>query len=91
MWQILQAHFTKVGCSSNNKIAIYSLDSLKQLALTFLMVYQLFLKKFRHFDFFLIFKKEEYSQFEFQKEFLQPFENIFLSYFKKKKKKKIII
>lgn len=38
IWQILQAHFTKAGCHNNQKIAIYAIDSLKQLAKRFLKV-----------------------------------------------------
>lgn len=60
IWQMLSEHFVWVGSHENNLVAIYSVDSLRQLA-----------------DKFLI--KEEFASFNFQKDFLKPFERIILN------------
>lgn len=57
IWNILADHFIKVGCNSNATIAMYAVDSLKQLAMKFL-------------------EKNELTNYQFQKEFLKPFEFI---------------
>ena len=57
IWKILQVHFQNVGCHSNTRIAMYAIDSLRQLARTFL-------------------EKDELSGFDFQQDFLLPFEHI---------------
>ncbi|KAK2727991.1 hypothetical protein QYM36_008460 [Artemia franciscana] len=36
IWEILGDHFDKVGCSPNEDIAVFSLDSLRQLAMKFI-------------------------------------------------------
>jgi Sec7-like guanine-nucleotide exchange factor len=55
IWAILKDHFTEAGLHSDSKIAVFCIDSLKQLAVKFL-------------------SKEELSNFNFQKDFLAPFE-----------------
>ena len=57
IWKILQAHFSLAGCHANSNIAMFAIDSLRQLAYKFL-------------------EKEELSNFNFQTEFLLPFEHI---------------
>ena len=57
IWKVLAAHFTRVGCHSNQNIAMFAIDSLRQLAYKFL-------------------EKDELSNFNFQQEFLLPFEHI---------------
>ena len=60
IWQMLSEHFIWVGSHFNLMVAIFAIDSLRQLA-----------------DKFLI--KEEFASFNFQKEFLKPFEQIMLN------------
>ncbi|GAB6029023.1 Brefeldin A-inhibited guanine nucleotide-exchange protein 1 [Chamberlinius hualienensis] len=36
IWQVLGDHFNKVGCSSNEDIAVFALDSLRQLSMKFI-------------------------------------------------------
>ncbi|XP_065569507.1 brefeldin A-inhibited guanine nucleotide-exchange protein 1-like isoform X3 [Artemia franciscana] len=36
IWEILGDHFNKVGCSPNEDIAVFSVDSLRQLAMKFI-------------------------------------------------------
>lgn len=57
IWQILGEHFNAVGCNSNEEIAIFAVDSLRQLSMKFI-------------------EKGEFSNFNFQKDFLRPFEHI---------------
>lgn len=45
IWNVLQEHYTKAGCCQNKKIAIYAIDSLKQLAKRFLKVNKFIKKK----------------------------------------------
>ena len=78
IWQVLQTHFSKAGCCDNHNIAIYAIDSLKQLSKRFLKVIYIYKHKKYFFNFL---QKEEYCQFEYQKEFLKPFEVIFSSIF----------
>ena len=56
---MLSEHFVHVGSHENLNVAIFAIDSLRQLA-----------------DKFLI--KEEFASFNFQKDFLKPFEQIML-------------
>eukprot|EP01119_Soliformovum_irregulare_P013394 TRINITY_DN3553_c0_g1_i7.p1 TRINITY_DN3553_c0_g1~~TRINITY_DN3553_c0_g1_i7.p1 ORF type:complete len:1701 (-),score=587.09 TRINITY_DN3553_c0_g1_i7:49-5151(-) len=60
IWGVLADHFTKVGCDQNSRLAMYAIDSLRQLAMKFL-------------------EKNELSNYQFQKEFLKPFEVIMAS------------
>ena len=57
MWSLLAKHFSEVGLHGNQNVAMYAIDSLKQLSVKFL-------------------QKEELSNFNFQRVFLMPFENI---------------
>ena len=57
IWKILQVHFQNVGCHDNMRIAMYAIDSLRQLARKFLA-------------------KDELMGFDFQQDFLLPFEHI---------------
>ena len=57
IWKVLAEHFTRVGCHANQNIAMFAIDSLRQLAYKFL-------------------EKDELSNFNFQQEFLLPFEHI---------------
>ena len=50
IWNVIQEHFSKVGCHPNPKVALYAIDSLKQLSIKFLQV--LFYYKFNIFYFF---------------------------------------
>ncbi|XP_062506854.1 brefeldin A-inhibited guanine nucleotide-exchange protein 1-like isoform X3 [Corticium candelabrum] len=36
IWQVLGDHFNKVGCHANEEVAIFAVDSLRQLAMKFL-------------------------------------------------------
>ncbi|OQS01259.1 brefeldin A-inhibited guanine nucleotide-exchange protein [Achlya hypogyna] len=36
MWKVLSRHFTTIGCDDNLSIAMYAIDSLKQLSMKFL-------------------------------------------------------
>lgn len=36
IWQVLGEHFNKVGCSTNEDIAVFALDSLRQLSMKFI-------------------------------------------------------
>mmetsp|Transcript_22235 Transcript_22235/g.16667 ORF Transcript_22235/g.16667 Transcript_22235/m.16667 type:complete len:270 (+) Transcript_22235:469-1278(+) len=60
IWQTLSEHFSVAGCHPNLHVAIYAVDSLRQLADKFLM-------------------KEEFGNYNFQKDFLKPFETIMLN------------
>ncbi|KAL6077477.1 Brefeldin A-inhibited guanine nucleotide-exchange protein 1 [Balamuthia mandrillaris] len=57
IWAVMGKHMEQVGCHQNLYIAIYAINSLKQLAMRFLA-------------------KTELANFQFQKDFLKPFENI---------------
>jgi len=57
IWRLLSEHFCLVGSHANLMVAIYAIDSLRQLADKFLL-------------------KEEFKSFNFQKDFLKPFETI---------------
>jgi len=57
IWNILSAYFAKAGCHPNLQVSLYSIDSLRQLAMKFL-------------------EKDELAHYHFQKQFLQPFEDI---------------
>lgn len=57
IWAILSSHFKTVGCDENLNIAMYAVDSLRQLATKFL-------------------EKSELTNYNFQKDFIQPFEDI---------------
>eukprot|EP01102_Stenamoeba_stenopodia_P013643 TRINITY_DN4457_c0_g1_i1.p1 TRINITY_DN4457_c0_g1~~TRINITY_DN4457_c0_g1_i1.p1 ORF type:complete len:1012 (-),score=220.65 TRINITY_DN4457_c0_g1_i1:165-2924(-) len=57
IWGVLTSHFTTVGCDLNLNIAMYAIDSLRQLATKFL-------------------EKQELANYNFQKDFLKPFEFI---------------
>lgn len=59
IWKLLADHFSSVGINDNSALAMYAIDSLKQLSIKFL-------------------QKEELSNFNFQRLFLKPFENIIL-------------
>lgn len=39
IWNIMQEHFSKVGCHHVLSISMFAVDSLKQLALKFLKVF----------------------------------------------------
>ena len=60
IWNIIRDHFGEVACHSNPQIAMYAVDSMKQLSIKFL-------------------QKEELYNLQFQKEFLKPFETIFVN------------
>jgi brefeldin A-inhibited guanine nucleotide-exchange protein len=55
IWKVLAEHFTFAGCHDNKRVAMYAIDSLRQLSVKFL-------------------EKEELANYNFQKEFLKPFE-----------------
>ena len=55
MWLILQQHFIACGCHELSAVSLFSVDSLRQLAMKYL-------------------EKDELADFNFQKEFLKPFE-----------------
>lgn len=57
IWNLLAKHFSAIGLHENLNIAMYAIDSLKQLSIKFL-------------------QKEELSNFNFQRVFLTPFEQI---------------
>lgn len=57
MWKILADHFTLSGSHDNKRVAMYAIDSLRQLSMKFL-------------------EKDELANFNFQKEFLKPFEYV---------------
>ena len=59
LWKIIKDHYSNVGIHPNLQIAMYAVDSLKQLSSKFL-------------------QKRELSHFQYQKDFLEPFELIFL-------------
>ncbi|KAJ9142960.1 Protein transport protein SEC7 [Pleurostoma richardsiae] len=56
IWEVLGDHFNKVGCHVNEKIVIFSVDSLRQLSMRFMKIEELagfkfqkdFLKPFEH-------------------------------------------
>ena len=60
LWEMLSEIFVWVGSHSNLMVAIFAIDSLRQLADKFL-------------------KREEFMSFNFQKDFLKPFEQIMLN------------
>lgn len=60
LWEMLSKHFIWVGSHQNLMVAIFAIDSLRQLADKFL-------------------KKEDFMSFNFQKDFLKPFESIMLN------------
>jgi brefeldin A-inhibited guanine nucleotide-exchange protein len=60
IWSLLSEHFIFVGSHVNLMVAIYAIDSLRQLADKFLLM-------------------EAFQSFNFQKEFLKPFETIMLN------------
>jgi Sec7-like guanine-nucleotide exchange factor len=55
LWALLAAHFVWVGEQPNLQVAVFAIDSLRQLADKFL-------------------SKTEFQAFNFQKDFLKPFE-----------------
>eukprot|EP00300_Choanocystis_sp_HF-7_P013298 c18240_g1_i2.p1 GENE.c18240_g1_i2~~c18240_g1_i2.p1 ORF type:complete len:834 (+),score=207.49 c18240_g1_i2:1-2502(+) len=57
IWDHQSKHFVKAACHENSHVAMYAIDSLRQLAMKFL-------------------EKEELENYQFQKEFLKPFEKI---------------
>eukprot|EP00967_Tisochrysis_lutea_P123999 scaffold206989_cov27-Tisochrysis_lutea.AAC.2 len=57
IWEVLSEFFTEVGQHPNLSIAMYSVDSLRQLATKFL-------------------EKEELLNYQFQREFLKPFQDL---------------
>lgn len=57
IWSLLAKHFTAVAMYDNHPLAMYAIDSLKQLSIKFL-------------------QKEELSNFNFQRVFLKPFEEV---------------
>lgn len=57
VWSRLGDHFSMMGSHSNQRVADFSIDSLRQLAKKFL-------------------EKDEHHNFNFQKEFLRPFQTI---------------
>ena len=57
IWSLLAKHFTAVAMYDNHPLALYAIDSLKQLSIKFL-------------------QKEELSNFNFQRVFLKPFEEV---------------
>ena len=57
IWSLLAKHFTSVAMFDNHPLAMYAIDSLKQLSIKFL-------------------QKEELSNFNFQRVFLKPFEEV---------------
>lgn len=68
IWQVLGEHFNKVGCSPNEDIAVFSLDSLRQLSMKFIEKGEFsnfkfqkdFLRPFEH-----IMKKNRYGPVDF--------------------------
>ena len=59
IWGIMAHHFQTIGCHDNQRIAMYAVDSLRQLSMKFL-------------------EKDELANYNFQKDFLKPFEFIIL-------------
>ena len=57
LWGLMAAHFESTALHTNAAVAMYAVDSLKQLSLKFL-------------------RREELSEFEFQRKFMRPYENI---------------
>ncbi|CEP02255.1 unnamed protein product (mitochondrion) [Plasmodiophora brassicae] len=57
IWSPISSHLTRAGQHPNLKVAIYAIDSLRQLANKFL-------------------EKDELSRYEFQVQFLKPFDSI---------------
>ncbi|GMH66529.1 hypothetical protein TrRE_jg4750 [Triparma retinervis] len=57
LWGLTGAHFESTALHTNAAVAMYAVDSLKQLTLKFL-------------------RREELSEFEFQRKFMRPYENI---------------
>eukprot|EP00397_Hematodinium_sp_SG-2012_P001747 GEMP01001752.1.p1 GENE.GEMP01001752.1~~GEMP01001752.1.p1 ORF type:complete len:1700 (+),score=348.55 GEMP01001752.1:43-5142(+) len=55
VWKVLCQHFVEVATHPNNRVCMYAIDSLRQLAMKFL-------------------EREELSNYNFQVEFLRPFE-----------------
>lgn len=55
LWENLQEHFVWVGAHQNIMVAIFAIDSLRQLADKFLKI-------------------SDFQSFNFQKDFLSPFE-----------------
>jgi len=55
IWRVLSSHFVEVAGHANPGVAMYAIDSLRQLAIKFL-------------------EKDELSNYNFQAEFLRPFE-----------------
>ena len=41
IWTLLASHFTNVGCNDNHALAMYAIDSLKQLSIKFLQIEEL--------------------------------------------------
>ena len=61
IWQVLQRHFARATCHPDEEVAMFAIDSLRQLAFKFL-------------------EKRELSNYNFQKEFMAPFETIVRSH-----------
>lgn len=60
MWKEMKDHISTVGSHTNEQVAVYAIDSLRQLAKKFL-------------------EKEELNNYQFQKNFLEPFNIIVLN------------
>ena len=60
MWREMKDHISTVGSNKNEQVAVYAIDSLRQLAKKFL-------------------EKEELNNYQFQKNFLEPFNIIVLN------------
>jgi Sec7-like guanine-nucleotide exchange factor len=59
LWDMMSEHFVWVGAHQNLHMAIFAIDSLRQLADKFLLI-------------------EDFQSFNFQKDFLFPFEEIII-------------
>ncbi|MED6170939.1 Brefeldin A-inhibited guanine nucleotide-exchange protein 2 [Stylosanthes scabra] len=55
IWHVLSDFFVTIGCSGNLSVAIFAMDSLRQLSMKFL-------------------EREELANYNFQNEFMKPFE-----------------
>eukprot|EP00743_Colponemidia_sp_Colp-15_P003456 GILK01003731.1.p1 GENE.GILK01003731.1~~GILK01003731.1.p1 ORF type:complete len:1011 (+),score=223.74 GILK01003731.1:78-3035(+) len=60
IWKVLSEHFVSVGCHPNLRVAMYAIDSLKQLSMKFL-------------------EKDELANYQFQNQFLRPFEHVMIN------------
>ena len=71
IWDIMKAYFGKVGCHNIGSVAMYAIDSLKQLGVKFLRVHR------AHHILLNLSQQAEFSSFDYQKQFLSPFEKIY--------------